>query len=119
MASAVPAIGADVPMVGGRIAKLKDKTGTANDEALVKFSKDSAFSALPPSPVCPAVSTIRLRTDSQDVLTTLDCTHWASTGSGYSYHDVTAGSGGVQKMSSPPSRRAASCCSRSAAAITA
>jgi hypothetical protein len=95
---AVPAIGADVPMLSGKIAKFRDQTGTASDQALVKFIKEGAFATLPPSPMCPAVSTIRLRTDTQDVLATLDCSHWSSTGAGYVYHDVTAGRGGVQKV---------------------
>ena len=39
----------------------------------------------PPSPLCPAVSTVRLKTDTGDVLATLDCGHWSATGAGYAY----------------------------------
>ena len=94
----VAANGVDTPMLGGRTAKLRDKNGTASDQALIKFIKESGLTALPPSPLCPAVSTVRLRTDTQDVLTALDCIHWSATGSGYAYHDVSASQGGVQKI---------------------
>jgi hypothetical protein len=93
-----PAIAADVPMLGGKVAKLKNKAGTVSDQALVKFSKDMALSSLPPSPVCPAVSTIRLTSDTGDVLITLDCAHWTASGSRYIYLDPTGSSGGVQKV---------------------
>ena len=98
MAGAVTASRADVTMAGGKTVKLKNQTGTANDQALIKFTKEMAFTTRPPNPMCPTVSTIRLRTDTQDVLTTLDCTHWSLTGSGYAYHDITAGAGGVEKI---------------------
>jgi hypothetical protein len=39
-----------------------------------------------------------LKTDTGEVVAALDCGHWSATGSGYKYGDVTAGSGGVQKI---------------------
>src|SRR5262245_11782281 len=95
---ALPASAADVALLGGKIAKLKDKSGTASDKAMVKFIKDAALTTAPPNPLCPAVSTVRLKSDTADVLTTLDCSHWSATGSGYKYQDITASSGGVQKI---------------------
>jgi hypothetical protein len=98
VAGAVSPSRADVTMAGGKTVKLKDQSGTANDQALIKFTKEMAFITRPPNPMCPTVSTVRLRTDTQDVLTTLDCTHWSLTGSGYAYHDITGGAGGVEKI---------------------
>src|SRR5262250_530030 len=94
----VPAGAADVPMLGGKVAKLKDKAGTVSDQALVKFTKEMALATLPPSPICPATSMIRLTSDTGDTLVTLDCSHWSATGSRYLYIDPTGSSGGVQKV---------------------
>jgi hypothetical protein len=95
---AVPALAADVTLFNGKTAKFKDKAGTAGDQALVKFIKDSAFTIPPPSPLCPAVSSVMLNTDLGTFITPLDCTHWSASGSGYAYGDVTASSGGVSKI---------------------
>jgi hypothetical protein len=95
---ALPASAADTPMLNGKIAKLKNKAGTASDKALVKFIKEQALTTAPPDPRCPAVSTLRLKTDTGEALANLDCSHWAATGSGYGYKDVTASRGGVQKI---------------------
>jgi hypothetical protein len=94
----LPASAAVTPMLNGKIAKLKDKAGTHSDKALIKFIKEQAFTTLPPSPVCPAVSTLTLTSDTGVAVANLDCSHWAATGKGFMYLDVTASRGGVQKI---------------------
>jgi len=95
---AVAVRAADVAMLNGKVAKLKDKAGTVSDQALVKFAKESAFATLPPSPLCPTTSTVQLTSDTGDVLIPLDCGHWTASGSRYLYLDPTGSSGGVQKI---------------------
>jgi len=95
---AVAVRAADVAMLNGKVAKLKDKAGTVSDQALVKFTKESAFATLPPSPLCPTTSTVQLTSDTGDVLIPLDCGHWTASGSRYLYLDPTGSSGGVQKI---------------------
>lgn len=94
----LPASALDVPMLNGKIAKLKDKAGTTADKVLIKFIKETALSTPPPSPMCPAETAVRLKTDGGEVIAALDCTHWSATGSGYAYGDVTASDGGVYKI---------------------
>jgi len=95
---AMPAMADDITMTAGKILKLKDKPGTGSDQALVKFIKEPALIPAPPSPLCPAVTTVQLRSDSGNVETQLDCNNWSATGSGWVYRDVTGSSGGVQKI---------------------
>lgn len=95
----LPAQGADVTLRFGRIAKLKNKDGTASDQAIVKFVKESGLTAAIPSPLCPATSSIGLTTDTQDLLIDLDCALWTPSGSsGFSYKDPTGSRGGVTQV---------------------
>ncbi len=89
---------ADLPLTAGKLAKLFDKSGTAADQAIIKVVKDPVLQGLLPGPLCPVVSTVRLRTDSHDLLIQLDCSKWGITGSGYAYKDPTGSAGGVQKV---------------------
>jgi len=101
----LPAIGVDTTLRFGRIAKLKDKDGTASDQVIVKFVKESGLITTLPNPMCPSASTIRLKTDLQDLLIDLDCSFWSTSGAtGYSYKDKTGSAGGVTliKFSSKP-----------------
>lgn len=94
-----PAQGADVTLRFGRIAKLKDKDGTAKDQVIVKFVKESGLNAVIPSPLCPASSSIGLTTDAQDLLIDLDCAFWTASGSsGFSYKDPSGSRGGVTQV---------------------
>lgn len=95
----LPAAGADTTLRFGRIAKIKDKDGTASDQVIVKFVKESGLITTLPSPLCPAASTIHLKTDTQDLLIALDCSFWSASGSsGYSYGDPAGSAGGVTKI---------------------
>lgn len=95
----LPAVGADTTLRFGRIAKIKNKDGTAGDQVIVKFVKESGLITTLPSPLCPAASTIHLKTDGQDLLINLDCSFWAASGSsGYSYSDAAGSAGGVTKI---------------------
>ena len=94
-----PAQGADVTLRFGRIAKLKDKDGTASDQVIIKFVKESGLTAAIPSPLCPATSSISLVTDARNVLADLDCALWSASGSsGFSYKDPTGSRGGVTQV---------------------
>ena len=102
----LPAIGVDTTLRFGRIAKLKDKDGTASDQVIVKFVKESGLIATLPNPMCPAASTIRLKTDLRGRCSS---TSTAASGRraaarGYSYKDKTGSAGGVTliKFSSKP-----------------
>src|SRR4051812_28183649 len=95
----LPAVGIDTTLRFGRIAKIKDKAGTGTDQVIVKFVKESGLVTTLPSPLCPAVSTIQLKTDVHDLQITLDCSLWSASGSsGYSYSDPTGSAGGVTKI---------------------
>jgi hypothetical protein len=98
IAAAASAQATDVALTAGKLAKLLDKAGTTSDQATIKFIKDPALQGVLPGPLCPVASTVRLRTDTTDVLIPLDCSHWNLTGSGYLYRDPTGAQGGVQKV---------------------
>src|ERR1700752_2489061 len=81
----VPAA-ASLTMVGGKLAKLKNLSGTAHDQAMFKFARVGAvITNPPPSPVCPAVSTLEIKADTGDFLVTLDCAFWTANSKGYAY----------------------------------
>ena len=46
----LPVVAADVTLRFGRIVKMKDKDGTANDQVIVKFVKESGLTDTLPSP---------------------------------------------------------------------
>lgn len=101
----LPAVGIDTTLRFGRIAKMKDKDGTGSDQVIVKFVKESGLVTTLPSPLCPATSTVHLKTDTKDLLIDLDCNFWAASGStGYSYKDKSGSAGGVTliKIASKP-----------------
>ncbi|MBX3025511.1 hypothetical protein KF840_11460 [bacterium] len=101
----LPAIGIDTTLRFGRLVKIRDKDGTAGDQVIVKFVKESGLITTLPSPLCPAASTVRLKTDTKDLLIDLDCSFWsASGGSGYAYKDASGSAGGVTtiKLASKP-----------------
>lgn len=96
----VPAA-ASLTMVGGKVAKLINQSGTEHDKALFKFTRVGAFiTNPPPSPECPAgaVSTLELKADTGNFLVTLDCAFWTATPKGYAYADPSGSRGGVQKI---------------------
>jgi hypothetical protein len=90
--------GAEVPLLQGRVAKLKNKAGTVFDKLGVTFSGESGLTGVLPDPRCPAVSSIRLKTDAAEVVAPLDCSLWTAKGTGYSYKDKTGGLDGVQQV---------------------
>jgi len=94
----LPVVAADVTLRFGRIVKMKDKEGTANDQVIVKFVKESGLTDTLPSPLCPAASAIHLKTDTDEVVADLDCSLWTASGTGYSYKDPTGSAGGVTKV---------------------
>jgi hypothetical protein len=96
--SSAPAIGVTVNLLEGKVAKFKDKDGTTNDKAIIKFVKEGALTLALADPTCPNVSSVRLKTNTDDIVTMLDCTKWSITGSGYTYDDPSASFGGVQKI---------------------
>lgn len=101
----LPALGADTTLRFGRLAKMKNKDGTASDQLIVKFVKESGLITTLPSPLCPSTSSLHIKTDTQDLLVDLGCSFWAASGSsGYSYKDASGSAGGVTgiKISSKP-----------------
>lgn len=94
-AAAGPA--AAVNLTAGKIAKFKDKSGTASDKGLVKVIKDAAIVEPLPAPVCPTASSVRLTTNVSDVTRPLDCSAWLVKGSGFGYLNAID-PGGVQKI---------------------
>jgi hypothetical protein len=94
----VPVAGSDVALTAGKVAKIKDTSGTASDQAIVKFVKEPGLSGAIAAPLCPAVSSIRLTTDTHDLLAVLDCHRWSPVASGYLYDDPAGVHGGVQKV---------------------
>ncbi|MGE5319217.1 MAG: hypothetical protein ACM3KD_03455 [Hyphomicrobiaceae bacterium] len=99
-----PAGAADIALTAGKVAKLKDKAGTASDKATIKFVKEPALNGVLPSPLCPSTSSVRLKTDGDEILTLLDCNNWRAVSAGYIYDDPLASLGGVAqiKFSSKP-----------------
>src|SRR5262249_32862079 len=96
---ALPASATTVTLVGGRVAKLKDKAGTSSDKAILKFVNEPDVSPPFPDPRCPASSSVRLQTDQPIVgPIALHCFDWQLTSSGFSYKDSDATAGGVQKV---------------------
>ncbi|MEO8605123.1 MAG: hypothetical protein ABI629_21325 [bacterium] len=89
---------AEVPLVGGKVAKLKNKLGTVFDQLSVTFGKEAGLTGALPPPICPAVTTIRLKTEAQDVVTPLNCAFWSQQGTGFTYKDKTGSAGGVQQV---------------------
>ncbi|MDX2169252.1 MAG: hypothetical protein SF182_19435 [Deltaproteobacteria bacterium] len=89
---------ADIPLTGGKTAKLKDKAGTVFDQATIGFTKDLGLSATIPDPRCPATSFVQLTSDTGDTIAALDCSKWVAAGpTGYKYDNPSPGPGGVQK----------------------
>ena len=89
----------DIALTGGKMVKLQDKDGAAADQALVKFVKDPALQGDLPSPLCPAASNVRLKTDTHEIIVPLDCAKWSAAGRhGFKYQDKAGISGGVQQV---------------------
>ena len=97
--AAASARGASVSLVGGKVAKFKDKFGTVKDLAVIKFGKEPDISAPLPDPSCPTQSSFTLRSDQHLVgPVALDCQLWQAKGSSLVYKDPSASSGGAQKI---------------------
>jgi hypothetical protein len=87
-----------VSLLGGRVAKFKDKDGTSKDKAVITFVKDVNLSPPFPSPRCPAASSVRILTDRHDLTMELDCQYWTATNKGFAYKDKLGTAGGIQKI---------------------
>ena len=96
--SATNAHAADTPLLGGIQVQLLDDVGVDRDMAKIVFSRDPALKTTL-SPLCPAVTKLRLRSDGQtnpDV--TLDCKLWRRSGTGFRYVDPLGTRGGVRTV---------------------
>ena len=85
-----------VPLSRGKVVNFTT-TGRLTDKGIVKFVKDPALVGALPSPLCPALSGVRLITDLDDFTFPLDCNAWRPWGDGYAYLDPY-GVNGVQKI---------------------
>lgn len=96
---ALPSQTMAVSLSGGRVAKFKNKAGTADDQAIVKFVNDTNIAPPFQDPRCPAVSSVRFHANGQDVgPIALDCQYWKLTSKGFNYKDSTGSAGGVGKI---------------------
>lgn len=99
LAAGTRAAAVDVTLNGGKLIKLANKAGTSADQAMVKVINDRALTDAIPSPLCPAESTVRLTSNTEEVVVALDCAKWSAKGaSGYGYKDPSGSRGGVQKV---------------------
>lgn len=94
--AAAPAA-AQTALVGGRLASFRDRPGNLRDGAAIRFVSDAGLAALA-SPLCPAVSRIRLASDTQETLIDLPCGNWRAAGAGFRYRDPLALAGGVKSI---------------------
>ncbi len=82
----------------GKQATFVDKTNPKQDSAKFNYAKDPALYSLQ-SPLCPAVSKLQILTSNgRYAETTLDCTKWKTTGSGFRYSAKPGGPGGVRSI---------------------
>jgi len=87
-----PAAMGQVPLTGGKIAKLIDRDGTSADKAVVKFVRDPSLSPPLPDPSS-TTSSIALRSEDGDTGTIpLDPAKWTAAGNdGWVYRDKAGG----------------------------
>jgi len=89
---------AQTALLAGRRARILDRPGTSADGAQIVFAKDPAL-ALPPNPLCPATTVLRIETSSGstgDI--SLPCTGWKLAGSGFRYREPTGIAGGITSV---------------------
>src|SRR5262245_32757608 len=73
----------ETALLGGKSVRLVDKAGTTSDGAKVHFARDTAL-AFPPSPLCPATSTLEISSpDEHPGPVSLPCAGWSARGSGF------------------------------------
>jgi len=90
---------AQLVLTGGKTAKFANKTGSTRDSAVIKFVKDAALASVH-NPMCPTVSTVRLRpATGPSIDIELSCELWKAAGRGFVYRDRAATRGGVNKIS--------------------
>ncbi|MEB2285363.1 MAG: hypothetical protein B6D46_14450 [Polyangiaceae bacterium UTPRO1] len=88
---------AQTTLVGGRTLAVKAKPGKPSSVS-IGFVKDPELYALT-SPLCPAISTLRLSSSTQvKAEINLPCANWSIAGSGFAYKDKSGFAGGVQKI---------------------
>jgi hypothetical protein len=93
----IPARG--LTLTGGKVAKFFDNSGTEDDKAIIKFSRDLAIVEPLPIADCPNQSSLRLVTDRHDIgVVPLGCSLWRPIGNGFKYIDKEGLFGGVQKI---------------------
>lgn len=88
---------AETTLVGGKSARLVNRTGTDRDLATFRITKDpSLFTLIDP---CSAPTTLRLRTSGQDSGDIpLPCAKWRRAGTGFLYIGSPGDPGGVQRV---------------------
>jgi len=99
VATCTAASAADTALLGGTQATLIDAAGTTMDTARIVFSKDPALRTTFASPLCPAVSKVRISSATQrNAEITLDCRFWRGTGTGFRYSDPAGTRGGIRTV---------------------
>lgn len=97
---AAPAEGVTVDLLHGRALRIRDDAGGHRDSLSVQFAGETLVTPPLPSLLCPATSTISIRTDSRSFgPVSLDCRNWRAVRSGYAYADRTGSAAGVRKLS--------------------
>jgi cysteine-rich repeat protein len=95
-AGAVPAE-AQVALLGGRVARIVNRSGVESDSAAIKFKRDPGLTVTR-DPRCPATSTLRLAAGATSTNIPLPCGFWAAAGAGFKYTDPSGSAGGVRKI---------------------
>ncbi len=101
---AVPGAEAFVDLTFGKRLVARDRENPRGDKLVFRFANEPGLQNISESPLCPAVSRIRLLTDSKafaDLV--LDCEKWSPSGPGFRYKDKPE-PGSVQKILLRPGR---------------
>ena len=87
-----------VSLTGGKRLTASEGVRPAQDRITFRFAKDPGLLTVQ-SPLCPAQTTLRFRTDHQAAVEiALDCNKWRVAGSGFRYVDRPAGPGSAIRI---------------------
>lgn len=89
---------AQTTLAGGRVASIRNKPGTLSDNAVFRFTRETALAEPLPDPQCPRTSRLRLASSAQETVIELPCGTWRRAGTTYRYDDGSALEGGVRTI---------------------
>lgn len=91
------AAASETALVGGKSARLSDRSGSSNDKAVVRFTQDPQLFTL--EDPCAAPASLRVTTSSQDSgVIPLPCANWKRVRSSFKYTGPVGSAGGVFRI---------------------